>query len=157
MVNFLPQIYVQIWTTLELPPSSPVPVAAPWHCTHAGCPSAAAALGGPRVAPGWEQSCPCVPAGTAVRLRGSGGFSSAAAAEVMPGLLKSARTEWLFRNVLTKTELREFIHPTLCAVRLWAWCLQIESLATAGSEGAGSLPVQALGRRQSSARHSTVF
>lgn len=76
MVNFLPQIYVQIWTTLELPPSSPVPVAAPWHCTHAGCPSAAAALAGPRVAPGCPRVgaelsvCPRWHSGSAAGLRG---------------------------------------------------------------------------------------
>lgn len=87
MVKSLPQIHVQIWTILELPPSNPV---------SGGCPMALhksrlspvlgkpwRLKGGPKF--GAELSV-CPRAGTALGLQGSGGFGSAAAAEVMPRL-----------------------------------------------------------------------
>lgn len=89
MVKSLPQMHVQTWTTLELPPSYPV---------SGGCPVAlhrcrlSPVLRQPWQAQGWPQvwsRAVCVsPCWHRVGLQGSGGVSSAAAAaaEAMPRL-----------------------------------------------------------------------
>lgn len=156
MEKSLPQMHVHIWTILELPPGS------------GGCPMALhrcrlspvlwqpwEAQGGPRF--GAELSV-CPHAGTAVGLQGSGGFGSAETAEVMPGLHQVCHDRMTLQKCFDQSWAKG-------VYSCHALCCEALSLAPGNrktchgrkSRGAGSLPMQALGRRESFAMHSTVF